>query len=111
MVGMMWRKRNTPPLLVGLQTGTTTLENKVAVPQKIRTSFTRSSSYTSPEYIYPEDSPPYHQDTSSSMFTAALFSTARNINNPDVHQLKNEYRKCVLFTQWNTIQVLKTRIS
>ena len=30
----MWRKRNTPPLLVGLKIGTTTLEIKLEVPQK-----------------------------------------------------------------------------
>jgi hypothetical protein len=29
----MWRKRNTPPLLVGLQAGTTTLEINLGVPQ------------------------------------------------------------------------------
>jgi hypothetical protein len=29
------RKKNTPPLLVGLQAGTTTLEISLAVPQKI----------------------------------------------------------------------------
>ncbi|EDL77584.1 rCG25155 [Rattus norvegicus] len=31
----MWRKRNTPPLMVGLQTGTTSLEISLTVPQKI----------------------------------------------------------------------------
>ena len=31
----MWRKKNTPPLLVGLQTGTNTLEISLEVPQKI----------------------------------------------------------------------------
>jgi hypothetical protein len=36
MLASMWRKRNTPPLLVGLQAGTTTLEINLAVPQKIR---------------------------------------------------------------------------
>jgi hypothetical protein len=35
MLARMWRKRNTPPLLVGLQTGTTTLEINLEVPQKI----------------------------------------------------------------------------
>jgi hypothetical protein len=35
MLERMWRKRNTPPLLVGLQTGTTTLEINLEVPQKI----------------------------------------------------------------------------
>ena len=35
MLSRMWRKRNTLPLLVGLQTGTTTLEINLEVPQKI----------------------------------------------------------------------------
>jgi hypothetical protein len=35
MLTRMWRKRNTPPLLVGLQAGTTTLEISLAVLQKI----------------------------------------------------------------------------
>jgi hypothetical protein len=35
MLARMWRKRNTPPLLVGLQACTTTLEISLAVPQKI----------------------------------------------------------------------------
>jgi hypothetical protein len=36
MLARILRKRNTPPLLVGLQSGTTTLEISLAVPQKIR---------------------------------------------------------------------------
>jgi hypothetical protein len=35
MLARMWRKRNTPPLLVGLQIGTTSLEINLEVPQKI----------------------------------------------------------------------------
>jgi hypothetical protein len=35
MLVRMWRKRNTSPLLVGLQTGTTTLEINLEIPQKI----------------------------------------------------------------------------
>jgi hypothetical protein len=35
----MWRKRNTPPLLVGVQACTTTQEISLAVPQKIGHSF------------------------------------------------------------------------
>jgi hypothetical protein len=31
MLSRMWRKRNTPPLLVGLQAGTTTLETSLVV--------------------------------------------------------------------------------
>jgi hypothetical protein len=43
---------NTPPLLVGLQACTTTLEISLAVPQKIGHSTTRgSSNYLSWAYI------------------------------------------------------------
>jgi hypothetical protein len=35
MLSRMWSKRNTPPLLVGFQTSTTTLEINLVVPQKI----------------------------------------------------------------------------
>jgi hypothetical protein len=45
MLASMWRKRNTLPLLVGLQAGTTTLEISLAVPQKI------GHSTTSPGHI------------------------------------------------------------
>jgi hypothetical protein len=34
MLARTWRKRNTPPLLMGLQACTTTLEISLAVPQK-----------------------------------------------------------------------------
>ena len=37
---LLWRKRNTPPLLVGMQAGTTTLEISLVVPQKIGHSIT-----------------------------------------------------------------------
>jgi hypothetical protein len=43
MLAMMWRKMNTPPLLVGLQTCTTTLEISLAVSQNIRHSTTGGS--------------------------------------------------------------------
>jgi hypothetical protein len=51
MLGRMWRKRNTPPLLVGLQAGTTTVKISLAVSQKIGYSTTRRSSNTSPGHI------------------------------------------------------------
>jgi hypothetical protein len=37
MLARMWKKRNTHPLLVGLQAGTTTLEISFAVPEKFGT--------------------------------------------------------------------------
>ena len=47
----MWRKRNTPPLLVGLQADTTTLEISFAVPQKTGHNIIRRPCYTSPGHI------------------------------------------------------------
>ena len=38
MLAKMWRERNIPLLLVGLQTGTTTLEINLVIPQKIEKS-------------------------------------------------------------------------
>jgi hypothetical protein len=47
MLARMWRKRNTTPLLVGLQAFTTTLETSLEVPQKIGHSTTGGSRNTS----------------------------------------------------------------
>jgi hypothetical protein len=51
MLARMWRKGNTPPLLVGLQACTTTLEISLVVPQKIGHSTTGGSRNTSPGHI------------------------------------------------------------
>jgi hypothetical protein len=51
MLLRMWRKRNTPPLLVRLQACTTTLEISLSVPQKIEHSTIGISSNTNPEHI------------------------------------------------------------
>jgi hypothetical protein len=40
MLARMWRKRNTPPLLVGMKAGTIPLEISLVVPEKIRHSIT-----------------------------------------------------------------------
>jgi hypothetical protein len=40
MLARLWRKRNIPPLLVGLQAGTTTLDISLEVPRKIGHSIT-----------------------------------------------------------------------
>jgi hypothetical protein len=77
----MWRKRNTPPLLLGLQAYTTTLEISLAIPQKM--------DIVLPEYptipllgIYPEDVPTGNEDSCSTMFIAALFIIARSWKEP-----------------------------
>jgi hypothetical protein len=72
MLVRMWRKRNTPLLLVGLQACTTTL----VVPQKIvRSTEDPAIPLLS---IYTEDAPTCNKDTCSTMFIAALFIIARS---------------------------------
>jgi hypothetical protein len=70
MLARMWRKRNTPPLLVGLQAGTTTLEISLVVPQKNEHSTTGRFSNTSPG-CNPEYVTTGNKDTCSTMFIAA----------------------------------------
>jgi hypothetical protein len=76
MLVRMWRKRNTSPLLVGLQACTTTLEINLAVSQKTGHSTTGRSSNPSPGHI-PEDVPTGNKDTCSIMFIVALCTIAR----------------------------------
>jgi hypothetical protein len=110
MLGRMWRKRNTPPLLVGVSTCTTTLEINLVVLRKLEIVLPEDLAIPLLG-IYPKDALLYHKDTCSTMFIAALFLIPIAGNNPDVPQLENRYRKCGSSTQCNTIQPLKTRIS
>jgi hypothetical protein len=82
MLAKMCIKRNTLPLLVGLQSCTTTLEINLAIPQKIGHSTTGGSRNTSLLGIYPEDVPTGKKDTCSTMFIAALFIIARSWKKP-----------------------------
>jgi hypothetical protein len=51
MLARVWSKENTPPLLVGEQTCTTTLEINLVVSQKIGNSSTSRPTYTTPGHI------------------------------------------------------------
>jgi hypothetical protein len=81
MLARMWRKRNSPPLLVGLQAGTTTLKISLVVLQKIGHSSTGRSSNTT-RGIYPEDAATCNKVTCSTMFIAALFIIAKSWKEP-----------------------------
>ena len=76
MLMRMWRKRKTPPLLVGLQAGTTTVE--------VSLRFLRKLGIVLPEDpaipllgMYPKDTQTY-KDTCSTMFIEALIIVARS---------------------------------
>jgi hypothetical protein len=77
MLAKMWRKRNTPQLLVGLKDDTTT--------QEICWWFLRNLDIVLPEDpaipllgIYPENAPTCNKDTCSTMFIEDLFVIARS---------------------------------
>jgi hypothetical protein len=110
MLARMWRKRNTPALLVGLQACTTTLEVSWRFLRKLDIVLMEDTAI-SLLGIYPEDFPTGNKNTCSTMFIAALFIVARSWkkqNKTDVPQQRNGYRKCGTFTQWSTTQLLKT---
>jgi hypothetical protein len=68
-------KENTPPLLVGVQTGTIILKISMEVPQKIgklKTQLYHSWAYTQ------KTNPPYIRATCVTMFIAALFVIVRS---------------------------------
>ena len=77
----MWKKRNTPPLLVGMQVGTTTLEVSLAVPQKNGHNTSGGPCNTTPGHI-PKGSPACNKDTCTIMFIATLFIIARSWKEP-----------------------------
>ena len=72
MLERMWRKRNTPLLLVGLKAGKTTLEINLEVPQKMEIDLPEDPAIPLLG-MYPKDAPPCHRNTCSTMFIAALF--------------------------------------
>jgi hypothetical protein len=77
----MWGKRNTPPLLVGLKTSTTTLDTYLEAPQKSELDLPEDPAIPLLK-IYPKDAPPCHRGTCSTMFIEALFVIARSWKQP-----------------------------
>jgi hypothetical protein len=63
----MWGKRNTPRLLVGLQSGTITLEINLRYLRKLEIDLPEASAIPLLG-IYSKDAPPHHRGTCSTMF-------------------------------------------
>jgi hypothetical protein len=81
MLARMWRKRNTPPLLVGLQACTTTLEISQRFLRKLDIVHLEDPAIPLLG-IYLEDVPTSKEDTCSTMFIAALLIIARSWKEP-----------------------------
>ena len=77
MLARMWRKRETPPLLVGSQAFTTTLEIILVVLRKL--DIVQPEDPAIPLLgIYPGDVPTSKKESCSIMFIVALFIRARS---------------------------------
>jgi hypothetical protein len=87
MLERMLRKRKTPPLLVRVQTGTTTLEINLEVPQNIDLPEDPAIPLLR---IYSKDAPPCHRGTCSTMFIVTLFVIARSWKQP----------RCLMTEEW-----------
>jgi hypothetical protein len=81
MLARMWRKRNTPPLLVELQACTTTWKSVWLFLRKLDMVLLEDPAI-SLLGIYPEDIPTSKKETCSTMFIAALFIIARSWKEP-----------------------------
>jgi hypothetical protein len=77
MLARMWRKKNTPPLLVGLKAGTTTLESIWCFLRELDIVLPKDPAIPLLG-IYPEDALTCNKDTCSTIFIAALYITARS---------------------------------
>jgi hypothetical protein len=97
MLLRMWRKRNTPPLLMGLQAGTTTLEISLVVLRKLDIVLPEDPAI-SLLAIYSKDAPTYNKNTCSTMLKVALFIIGEAGKNPDVLQQRNGYRIWYIYT-------------
>ena len=76
MLEKMWGKGNTFALLVGVKTGTASLDISMVISQKIMKQPSSRPSNITFEYI-PIESSIIHKDRSSTMFTVALFVITR----------------------------------
>jgi hypothetical protein len=86
------RKRNTTPLLVGLQDDTTTLEKVWQFLRKLDRILQEDPAIPLLG-IYPEDAPTCKKDTCSTIFTSALFIIARSWKEPRCPSIKEWIQK------------------
>jgi hypothetical protein len=88
MLLKMWSKRNSPPLLVGVQTCTTILEINLVVSQKVGSRSTSRPSYTTPGHI-PKIGFMIPQGHLLNYAHSSFISNNQKLDNLDVTQPKN----------------------
>jgi hypothetical protein len=92
MLGKMWRKKKTPPLLVGLQTSTITLEINLEGLRKLEMALPEDPAVPLLG-IYPKDAPPCNRGTCSTVFIVALFVIARSWKIPRCPMTEEQIQK------------------
>ena len=87
----MWSKENMPPLLVGVQICTVSMEISIAASSKMGINILQDPAITL-LVIYPKDASSYHRDACSTMLTAVLLIIKRNRKQPRCSSTE-EWRK------------------
>ena len=97
----MWRNGNPLALLVGMQTGAATLENRLEVPQKLKIELPYDPAIALVG-IYPRDTGVLmHVGTCTPMFIEAL-STIGKLRKEPKRPSTDEWIKKMWFIPWNT---------
>ena len=95
----MWSKENTPPLLVKMETCTTSLKIIILVSQKIGNQYTSRHNNTITGIAQY-----YYKDICSTMFAAALFVVTKTWKQHMCSSTDEAIKECGTFTQWSTTQ-------
>ena len=98
----MWRKGNLSALLVGMQTGTVTVENSMEFPLKIKKNGTFYSAIPLLG-LYPKNpKTPIQKNLCTPMFIAAQFTIVKCWKQPECPSVNEWIKKYGIFTQCNT---------
>ena len=108
MLERMWSKGNTPPLLVRMQTYTTTLEISMLIPQKIGNQPTSGSSNTTLGHI-PKGYSIILQEHIT-MFIAELFVMVRTSKQPRWPSTKERIKKMWYIYTMEYYSVVKNNV-
>ena len=98
----MWRKGNPFALLVGMQTGSATVESSMAIPQKIENGSSICLSNPMPGDIYKGTQNSNWKNISTPMFIATLFTIAKIWKQPKCPSVDEWVKQLGTLTRWNT---------
>ena len=89
----MWRKRNSSELLVGIQTGAATVENRMEFPQKIKMDLPFDPVIPQLGIYLKNEETPIQKNLCTSMFIALLFKIAKYWKQPKCPSVDEQIKK------------------